>query len=303
MHPAKLHVVTVVSNPLRYRSRIELYNRFQKRVVDAGAKLYTVEVAFGDRDYTVTESNNPQHVQLRTIDEIWNKEQAINIGISKLPADWEYVAWIDSDVNFAHPTWAAEAVHQLQHYEVIQMWSTAQDLRLDFTPYQTHQSFVWSHLAGRERAMQAYEYWWHPGFAWAATRKAINTMGGLFDVGILGAGDNHMAHSLFGWAKDSIPDGVHRNYAAAVLQWQDRANALHQDVGYMPGLILHDFHGAKKKRGYYSRWQILVDHQFDPQNDLIKDWQGLWQIKPERVELRNALRAYFRSRDEDGTDL
>jgi hypothetical protein len=37
--------------------------------------------------------------------------------------------------------------------------------------------------------------------------------------------------------------------------------------------------------------------------DLKRDWQGLWQLTDPKVRLRDELRAYFRSRDEDSTEI
>ncbi len=65
-------------------------------------------------------------------------------------------------------------------------------------------------------------------------------------------------------------------------------------------MLLHYFHGAKKNRGYYNRSAMLWDHQFDPAKDLKRDWQGMWQLTDQKIGLRDDLRAYFRSRDEDG---
>jgi len=95
----RLYVVTVVFNPLRLRSRMWNYWTFQNMVEKAGGILYTVEVAFADREFEITESGNPRHLQLRARDnaEIWLKENALNLLIERLPSDWKYVAWIDAD--------------------------------------------------------------------------------------------------------------------------------------------------------------------------------------------------------------
>lgn len=304
--PNKLHVIAVISNPIRFKSRYELFWRFAKRVTDAGAHFHVVEAAFGDRPWHVTMPGQcGKQIQLRTLDELWHKENMINLGINQLPQDWEYVAWVDADVHFARPDWASETVDQLQHYEWVQMWSMAQDLSPTFTPFQSHRSFAWCMLNGQKYDKQKFgsSGWWHPGYAWAATRKAINATGGLLDIGILGAGDNHMAHALYGIAGESIPKGVHPNYRAAVMEWQERARYLDIDIGYVDGLIMHDFHGKKRDRHYYDRWKILVEHQFDPIADLTRDWQGLLQLRPERIALRDAVRKYFRSRHEDSIDV
>jgi hypothetical protein len=96
----KLYVVTCISNPVRYHSSYALYQGFRKRVNDAGAILYTVEMAFGDRPFKITDAENPHHIQVRSFFELWHKENMLNIGIRRLPIDWEYVAWIDADVQF-----------------------------------------------------------------------------------------------------------------------------------------------------------------------------------------------------------
>jgi hypothetical protein len=89
-----LYVVTCVFNPHRYRTRLELYKRFEKYIADSPhTKLLTVELAFDDRPFAVTSPDNPWHLQLRTKTELWHKERLINLGIERLPADWRYVAW------------------------------------------------------------------------------------------------------------------------------------------------------------------------------------------------------------------
>jgi len=132
----KLYVIAVVSNPVRYHSRYRLYRAFEKHVADAGAILLTVEMAFGGRPFEVTQAGNPLHVQLRSDFELWHKENLINIGISRLPVEAQYIAWIDADVTFARPDWAQETIQQLQHYAVVQMFSQSTDLGPNHEPFE-----------------------------------------------------------------------------------------------------------------------------------------------------------------------
>src|SRR5688572_1018355 len=118
-----LYVVTAISNPCRYNSRYQLYQKFAKMVQDSNAILITVETAFGNRPFVVTQPGNNYHIQLRTNHEIWHKENMINLGIARLPLDWQYVAWIDADANFSNPDWVNETLNQLQHYHIVQMFS------------------------------------------------------------------------------------------------------------------------------------------------------------------------------------
>lgn len=327
-----LYVITTVFNPVRFKSRYKLYQRFATYVRDSGAVLVTVEASFGERTPAVVETvvegpadpaltrapkGTPHlYIKVRTPHELWIKENLINIGIARLPADWKYVAWVDADVMFARPNWVGETIQQLQHYQFLQMFSYAQDLNHTYEPILKHRSFADCFQHGVQSSSRPGYYYapdsggaihWHPGFAWAARREAIDAVGGLIDFGILGAGDNHMAHALIGRVEESVHADTHPEYRGRLFEWQARAERhIRRNVGGMKGLLLHYWHGAKRNRQYRSRWQILVKHQFQPSVDLKPDWQGVHQLsdlgEPRTIAMRDDIRAYFRSRDEDSTN-
>jgi hypothetical protein len=125
---APLYVVTAVTNPFRYYARTKLYQAFEKYVADSGAILYTVELALRDRHFEITDYANPRHIQLRSPSVLWHKENLLNVAMRRLPADAEYIAWIDADVTFSRPDWVEETLHQLQLYKIVQMWTHSIDL-------------------------------------------------------------------------------------------------------------------------------------------------------------------------------
>lgn len=302
-----LHVITVISNPVRFKSRYALYNNFKTQIACTGAKLWTVEIAFGDRPFEVTEAGNPFHLQLRSFEELWHKENMLNLIIQRLPLDWEYVAWVDADVSFSRPDWVVETVHQLQHYMVVQMFSKAVDLDPNYNIMKSHNGFVWSYVQNNYTAPSGFGYrkygLWHPGFAWAARKEAIDQLGGLIDFGILGAGDRHMATALIGTVEDSVPPNIGKAYMNELKIWEARAKGLSKDLGYMEGTLSHFWHGKKKDRRYTERWKILIDNQFDPDTDIKRDWQGLFQLVGNKQRLRDEIRTYFRARNEDSIDV
>jgi hypothetical protein len=312
------YVIAVMTNPERFKTRPRLFKEFMTRMDRYGVKLYVVEGAFADREFEVTDPANSRHIQIRTDSEVWHKENLINIGISRLPSTWEYVCWIDGDIDFVHPNWMLETVHELQHHPIVQMFEDSIDLGPNHEILATFKSFASCYKNGGDYKRMVsskkeidYYYggylqsgkYWHPGYAWAATRDAINTMGGLLDFAILGAADHHMACSFIGEGKRSVPSGLHPNYLKMVLAWQERVLRLHKNIGYVKGTIYHYWHGKKKDRKYKDRWQILIKHKFDPQNHIHKDWQGLWTLYPGHEGLRDQIREYFRARNEDSIDL
>lgn len=304
---APLYVVVPVINPSRYRSRYSLYHDFQKYITDTGAVLYTVEAAFGDRDFEVTDAANPRHIRLRTSHEVWHKENLINIGVSRLPADWKYVAWIDADIQFARPDIVAETIHQLQHFSVVQMFAHATDLGPRHEPLRSFDGFVvqWMRQNSALGTDMGQYSAWHPGYAWACRRDAWDYLGGLIDFAIVGSADRYMACGLTGEIAQSLSAEIVRDcptYTEWCFEWQARAETyIKRNIGFVDGLLLHYFHGAKKNRGYLNRSVILWQNRFDPARDIKRDWQGLWQLTDRKVRMRDQLRAYFRSRDEDST--
>jgi hypothetical protein len=144
----------------------------------------------------------------------------------------------------------------------------------------------------------------HPGFAWAARREALESVGGLVDCAILGGGDRFMALSLIGQLEERLVRIPGSSYAATLFQWQEKAAThIRGNVGHVDTTLLHYWHGSKKDRGYDTRWRILADHGFDPQVDLRRDRRGLLELTADKPDLRDAIRAYFHSRNEDGTEL
>ncbi len=317
---SRFHVLLVCINTQRFRSRYERLNDTVAHFRSQGVEPWIIEGAFGRRAFAVTDAEHPRHIQVRSHAEIWHKEGLYQIGLSRLPADWKYVMLCDGDVSFVRPDIVNETTQQLQHYDVVQCFSEAHDLGPDYQVLAKHEAFCWSHMQGRPKrcfGQGNYYYahpkrpgWniWHPGFAWGWRRRALDACGGLIDFAALGSGDNHMAWSLLGEYRRSIHPAASVGYRRAVRAWQQRAEThIRRNIGCVQGTLLHHWHGKKADRRYRSRWRILVENGFDPNVDLKRDTQGLWQLvdtgTPRSIKLRDGIRNYFAARREDSTDV
>lgn len=308
---SKFHVVTIISNPVRYRSRWELYKVFEEDLKRKGGTLWTVEMQTGARRHQITAPDNPHHLQLWNSaipGELWHKENMLNIAVAHLTnryPDWRYVAWIDADIKF-EPGIMEETVHTLQHWDCVQMWSHAIDLGPNQELMNSQMSFMYAYWNGIEVNNSGYMHGGHPGYAWAIRRESLNRVGGLIDFAALGSADRHMACALIGRVEDSCHGDMHPIYRKWLQVWQERAEReIKRNVGYVPGTIRHLWHGKKKDRGYSSRWKILVENQFNPETDIKKDVSGLWQLvvdSPRQMRMRDEFRKYFRARREDSID-
>jgi hypothetical protein len=314
---SKFWVVSVISNSVRYKSRVRLFKRFQAEMKAAGAQMIVVELAYGRRPFQVTDSGNYHHLQLRSRSELWHKEALINLGVrrlSEVDPNWRFFAWIDGDISFfpAHyysdrQNWIRETVHQLQHHALIQMFQTAIDLGPTGEAFAKHDGFACAYVEGKFDEGTTRYTTFHPGYAWAMRRDAYVNVGGLIDTAILGAGDRHLAYGSVGLIEKSIEKGLNPGYGVPLLEWQARAaRYIQKDIGFLPGTILHHFHGKKSDRRYHSRWKILTQNQFNPATDLKRNIQGLYELvvmDARQMRLRDEIRRYFRMRNEDSLEL
>lgn len=144
----------------------------------------------------------------------------------------------------------------------------------------------------------------HTGYVWAARRSVIDGVGGLFDIAAMGAGDYHMALALCGYADRSIPGKVSESYRKHLMAWEERAfQHVNFNLGYIPGTIEHSFHGSKGHRRYIDRWQIILEHDFDPDTDILRNAHGVFELRCTKPKLRHDLDVYFRQRNEDANIL
>jgi hypothetical protein len=297
----KLHVIAVISNPCLYAKRYilmkEFINRFKNE--EPNCILYIVELAYGNQKFIITDKNNNKHLQLRTDIPIWHKENMINLGVKKLlPKTWKAFAWIDADLEFENNTWASDTLKILNGTkDIVQIFSHCVDMDNNEMTMKVMNSAGYQYTKQKQYTTNG-ENFWHPGFAWAMTRKAFERVGGLYEVSILGSGDHIMMHCLLNNGKNSISSTNTDDYKNSILEYEKKFCKLR--FGYVPGVIRHYYHGSKKNRGYQERWKILVNNKYSPTIHVKKDSNGLIiPTKEFSKELQQEIFDYFASRNED----
>ena len=253
---------------------------------------------YENQKFIVTDSTNPRHLQLKTTCPIWHKENMINLGIRYLlPNTWKAVAWIDADIEFENTSWALDTLKILNgSKDIVQLFSHCVDMDKNESTLNIFNSFGYSFSKNKAYTIKGLDYW-HPGYAWAMTRKAYEKVG-IYDKGILGSGDSIMALSLINKIHINLNYQYHTDYKQSMLDYQEKAKTLR--LGYVPGVIRHHYHGTKANRKYVERWQILINHQYSPVHNLTYDDVGI--LVPTTFfsnEFKNDIMQYFKDRKED----
>lgn len=323
-------IVTPIINSPRYIARAQNYFKFRDLCEQGGVRLITIEVAFGDRPFEVTQVDDENDIQLRTVEELWLKENAINVAFNHVRNRWpgvKYLGWFDSDqfpISISSAEWFSEIVHQLQHYEIVQCWEYLINFGPDNQPISRPQmSFMKTYAAAGFQIPKGKNVphtlagdsgmvsLGRPGLAWAANVSALDKIGGLLDRCILGSGDWHMAHALVGGISKeggySFETDKLSDYSRYLLEFQNRCDRwIKRDVGYVPVTVGHWYHGSKEDRRYGSRGEILVTNSYNPHIDVKPDTQGLLQLETwddRQIRLRDLIRDYFKNRNEDSIPL
>ena len=289
-----LHAVTCLFNPCGYRRLVENHRRFSAAL---GVPLTTVELSFDGR-FEVPGS-------LRVFGDpaahtLWQKERLLNLAIESLPPEVDNIAWIDADLLFLNPDWAAETERVLGDVPVCQLFERVH--RTDAAGRLAGSQVGWAKARNEGRTPEKTH---QPGFAWAARRDLLTAGAGpergLYDRDVVGGGDRSMA---FAWAGAPQPHGPQKRAAGwwrDYLAWaKPQAARTGGKIGAVPGEIVHLYHGERKDRQYRGRTAHLVDHDYDPAVDLEQGKGGLWRWASDKPAMHRAVRRYFERRNDDG---
>jgi hypothetical protein len=140
-----------------------------------------------------------------------------------------------------------------------------------------------------------------PGLAWVARRDLLERHR-LYDMCVVGGGDNVMAASAYGCF--DIP-AAHQNFSTKrndhYLAW---AIPFHQAVkgrvGFIDGNLYHLWHGERENRRYAERHEGLTRFDFVPASDVAVAEGGAWRWNSAKPDLHDFIRDYFAGRREDG---
>jgi hypothetical protein len=306
--------VTSFYNPVRYRRRLQNYRVFRSKLV---TPLLAVEHSL-DGNFELTRNDADIVIQVAGGDCMWQKERLLNVGIANLPADCDYLAWIDNDIVLERSNWPQQAVSLLRQAKLCQLYRRVWHLRKD-TPEDAinvsnstlfHDSEAWARSEGLASPAIPLPVGPHVpqrkhfkrGHAWCAVREDV-ARHGLYDRNVIGGGDSMMAFAALGEAA-RVVEGVRvaPGHAEDYMQWARRFGERFRGLSYVDQEIFHLWHGDLVNRNYSDRHQILRDHGFDPAIDIAVDQGGAWKWNSAKNVMHAAIADYFRTRAEDGEE-
>ncbi len=88
------------------------HKTFEGYIKSFGVEMVTIEGVFQHQSKFF-----PEFHQVNINVTSYRRENLLNVAISKLKSDWEYVTWIDTHQSFENPYWWEEAIYKMEKHQ------------------------------------------------------------------------------------------------------------------------------------------------------------------------------------------
>jgi hypothetical protein len=138
------------------------------------------------------------------------------------------------------------------------------------------------------------------GMAWAFRRELFADRG-FYDAWIIGGGTRVHLFAAYGYWQEAAR--AFRFHPAMCEHYRSWVNEFYADVrgkwGYVPGFIMHLWHGSMAQRKHRQRYEDFFQFDFDPTADLACDEYGSWRWNSDKPAMHQYVRNYIAGRQED----
>jgi hypothetical protein len=304
-HPEAV-IISCFFNPMNSPYRRKAFNIFYESIKHLNHRV--VECIIGDSKPQLPENRNIQRVYTENL--LWHKEALLNYLITKLPAEFKYVFWVDADVIFSNKNWLTESVWQMENgANILQPFQYCVHLNQDelkpsfdvdeqkmlvgssLRHKQLWRSFCANYCVTNLASSDNYDRHGHVGFAWGARREVLAQVL-LYDKALIGGADHIIAHAAAGHIPHSCIKKAFKDDIDEVNAWSHRFyRVVKGEIGYADGDLYHIWHGDIDRREYLKRIQ---DFTVKTKAITQKDKNGLYITHRGDDEY---VKRYFRHRE------
>ncbi len=276
-------------------------HRFIRQMQADGVPLYGVELSV-EGNFETTGNPNWQQIKVNNNNICFQKEACINIVEKIIPSQYKKIAWIDADLYFTNKNWYEETSTKLNTYKLVQLYSECEQTDKHGHIVNTVPGLISRY--GKVPLEVWYRHAGYPGGAWAA-RRDLWSCGGVYPYCLMGGGDSLFIYTIFGQHGHPSFDiklsgeNIQKKYNI----WKNKIISYisPEDVTYVDGSIIHEWHGDPQKRSYATRYGLI--EKFDENNRLFLNEQGVLEYEgPDTGKITREITNYFISRNEDGNN-
>ena len=304
--------ITAYFNPMGWRSRLANYRTFRQNL---SIPLVAVELGYNGQ-FELTPEDADILIQIPGRDVMWQKERLLNVALAAVPPKVDRIACLDSDIILDRPDVWRAAGSTLDRCPIAQLFSHVEYLPLHHSSDRERirrtvspaPGFSWLHELGYSPLELCKPTWTNSddyppvtyGLGWVFRRELFADRG-FYDPWVVGGGTRvhfYAAHGLWREAADAF-----RFRPAMSDHFCDWAEDFYADVdgrwGYVPGAVMHLWHGTPARRKHRQRYADFAQFDFDPTLDLAVDDDGAWCWNRDNPRMHRYLREYIAGRRED----
>jgi len=300
-------------NPFKFEIMNENIIRTCEHLLESWKDIYVVELIYNDPELNQESIKDklPKGVevlQVRCDSLMWHKEQLLNILAKHVINNEGYdnFAAFDADILFENPDWPQRILAKLETYQIVQCYNKGKS---GWHPNEDPQSVKPSFLCRWFHDQKTN--WSFPGGAWSA-RKKFWTECGFFEYNIAGGGDTVFASALLypacgfdDWERKYKKTDVFfesNSYETSYETYRHNLNTTMRTwYGYVNQTALYQVHGARTKRAYVNRQQIL--QSINLIKDINRNKHNLTEwVNPNNVRAK-LLSNYFKARNDDNPNI
>ncbi len=247
-----------------------------------------------------------KHLKFKLKNILWVKENLINLAIKNLPDDAEFIAWSDRDIYFVNPSWVEDTIEKLKVYDIVQPWSEV----IHLNPYYNlnHISKQKTNVSFSDKSIlsSAIDYKNYQtkiststGQIWAINKLFYKKIEKINDTEIIGGADSIFAN--FCIINDPFYEKIlNQKTTIKSKNFWELYKEKFKDIkySYVDGLIIHYWHGDLRDRKYRERTDVLISLNYDPNEDISYDENGVLQFTEKGKRLETPIKEYFESRRE-----
>lgn len=286
-------LATVHFNPCGYHRLRETYYEWLPTLGPLARALKCYELVFDDDQPEIEGSIVIRGTREHNL--MFQKENLLNIALSKCGPEIKYFGWLDHDFVNSETQWLAKAVDKIDQGAIaVQLLSRAVWLKQDRT--------IDNVVVGAVKRWKTHgDSNGNPGAIWLASRAYLSSIGGFNTANIVGGGDQVFIDGVVGRYGHHLRR-YRENLQQSFRQWIRMAARLRggRVADYLEADGYHLWHGDFCNRKYNARNMIMHAYDLQPSRDLkfnadgLQGWSGA-----EHPLIRQALADYFTDRQED----
>lgn len=279
----EMAICFVLFNPAQTKRIVMNYLYVKNKLLQQGLPVFTLELVYEGRTPEIPDAF---HVSTKSF--LFHKENLCRILESKIPSCYTKLAFLDADVYFTEASWYKQTSDLLNKYDVVQPFERAHWLDL------TYKQTMLTRKTVLLNQKQAWDFAYHPGFAWCFRRKWYRRVG-FFDFAVSGSGDTL---SVAAWLRKTFPPKFQSLPSPLVEKFKQFSSLPAPSCIYLKDVDLyHLYHGSRENRQYAERHKMLqIKGEID--DYLTKNEDGVWEWK-DPAKWNPVYLQYFKKREDD----